>query len=349
MSFVKSTWRLLPAILLSVGIIAGTPAQDIPRPDQYPKECQPGSKSMPGWLHTLVEKGQVNELDYLNQPWYETWLSTTLSVCPDLAHVYSGDGPLVGKVLWRGDRLPLFRGGVGRDPNEVFTYGFYPWKYDGIVKLYSGSRNLESPIVNTGYQASYDFDIGFGVLSGNEAYLIDAPGGINQSESSGYASQGELPKHAMAEANIGVYRNVVVFPGGIKREYIKGAFKVNTKNHKLEYLPNPNYSSSQPGADEFDIVLADALAIDGGNARLLASPEGARVGNIAYRYKKGTQVTITLKDGGIFSSDNCWHVNTTPRSQATAEPLSLTAEDEVLPVFVVWRGSCRAMSLSTNR
>ncbi len=104
-----------------------------------------------------------------------------------------------------------------------------------------------------------------------------------------------------------------------------------------EYLPNPHYRYTQPGVDEFDVVLADPTGIDGLGANIMASPQGALIGTIAHRYKKGTSIMITLK-GGLFGELGCWHVNTTSRSQATAESLSLSTDDEVLPVAVVWRG-----------
>ncbi|WP_434113758.1 scabin-related ADP-ribosyltransferase [Paraburkholderia caffeinilytica] len=97
--------------------------------------------------------------------------------------------------------------------------------------MFSGSRNLQSSLINTGYDAKYDFARGFGVFSGNDAYLIDAPGGISQSASGGCTPEGKLSKQVIAGPD--AVRNVVVFPGGIRREYIKGAFKINTKNHKL--------------------------------------------------------------------------------------------------------------------
>ncbi|EJL88514.1 hypothetical protein PMI16_02158 [Herbaspirillum sp. CF444] len=342
---------LFLTILLSAGFHIAAFADDVVlHPSQYPAECQPSSKTLPPWLRARVKKGQLAAVDYLNQPWYKAWEMVTLSRCTDLTAVATGtfDADLVARVIWRGDRRPLFRGGAGRPPESIFTEGFYPWKYDGELVMPTGGENKRSALVNTGYLASYDFASAFGVLHGLEAYLIDAPGGINQDTSRKFIAGNDdyLPKQEIAtmpETNTLGYMayNVVVFPGGIRREYIKGVFRQNAAK-QVEYLSNPNYLDTQPKDDEFDVVLSSVMDADGRRATISVTPQGIAVGSIAYRYKKGSPVTIALTAPDSSNSDmHCWYVNAARRSEATADALTLTSADEQLPVAVIWRGSCK--------
>lgn len=311
-------------------------------PDGYPAECQPANKNLPLWLKKLVDVQKVSAKDYVGQDWYTAWESTTLSRCTDLTsariHVTVNGEPgfyPVKTIHWRNDRAPLFRGGSGRTSSEIFSRGFYPWRYDGNLDMPSGTSNRASGIVNTGYNAYFEFEGPYGIKNpGSQGYLIDAPGGINYTATAltsnvNPANSLALPKN-IDEGDDKENWNIVVFPGGIRREFIKGAFEINTKNHKLEYLPNYHYAFPQPREDEFDLILADGMDL------VSIFPQGQLIGGISRRYKKNVKVILTDKNG---STNGCWHINLDTLG-TTSAPLDLTGMKEIPPVAVVYAGSC---------
>lgn len=331
---------------LSGGIPSQALAQTDLIPDQYPAECQASSKTLPEWLRKLAVSGSASVTDYESREWYKAWEITTLSRCSDLTRARIapfGDNKFlpIKAIHWRSDRMPLFRGGSGRSVDALFGKGFYPWKYDGNLDMPSGTDNHESGIINTGYWPNYIFELSYGIRQpGHQGYLVDAPGGINQTatdvvDNINHNGKGLLPTNVDEGYKL-TSRNVVVFPGGIRREFIKGAFQINSKTHRLEYMANPHYPYSQPGPDEFDLVVAD-VGYGGIGASLSITPQGELVGGISHRYKKGEKVTVSVKNG----FKDCWRVNTEARGQPdNISPYTLTKQDETLPVVVVYRGGC---------
>jgi hypothetical protein len=345
-----------------------TLAADSLKPEQYPPECQPSRGTMPPWLHRLIQSGHVSASSYISQFWYKNWLSTTLSSCTDLSEIdgrdYSSGKLHTTNIYWRTDNWPQFRGGSagkGRDISDIFAEGIYPWKYDGELLVFSGISNHNSGLVNAGYDTNYIFGKGYGVAGGGIGFIIDAPGGINQglvifdpaNKNKNNESLHHLPDTSAPQAIKKSGHNVIVYPGGIRTEYIKGAFKLNAITHNLEFSSNPHYRYSAPLPGEFDLVMSDPMsgdekydfkdgkAILNRDIAITATPQGTAAGEIANRYKKGVSVTISIKDG---RPDYCWYVNLTQRSKPTTAPLVLTSQDQNLPVAVVYRDSCQAAS-----
>lgn len=311
-------------------------------PNQYPAECQAGIKTLPGWLKDLAERGTVSVTNYTGQGWYRAWESTTLSRCTDLTTIGLDEIHSLKTVYWRSDREPLFRGGSGRSPATIFENGLYPWKYDGKLSLFTGISNTESGFVNTGYNAHYVFGKGYGISSGNQGYLIDAPGGVNAdmsnaTENSRLRNEGVPPVLPANQEVIDptAQHNVVVFAGGIRREFIKGVFQLNAITQKLEYLPNPHYAYPPPRADEFDVIISAENNHYERKALLSVVPEGTKVG-IAHRYTKGEKVTVSIRNG---YESYCWHTNRDTRNKGTA-PLLVTEHDATSSIVVVYRNGC---------
>ncbi|MER5888734.1 hypothetical protein ABT160_33320 [Streptomyces sp. NPDC001941] len=126
-----------------------------------------------------------------------------------------------GHVKWRDTREQLFRND-DRPPNVVFNEGFKPPNdYNTDLDSYV---NENEPSVFVGTTSNVDFASKWG---GKYVYDIDAPGGIDVNESfydSPYEHEGEI-----------------AFPGGIKPEYIKGAWEVKPDGSLGKYIPNKNY------------------------------------------------------------------------------------------------------------
>ncbi|MGC0155826.1 hypothetical protein ACPRNU_25480 [Chromobacterium vaccinii] len=345
-------------------VAGGTVAEDSLKPEQYPVECQPSRGTVPSWLNRLIQQGHVSASSYVNQFWYKDWLSTTLSTCTDLSEIDGrrfNDGKLnTTNIYWRTDSRPQFRGGSagkGRDVSDIFVEGIYPWKYDGELLAFSGISNHNSGLVNTGYNAYYIFGKGYGVAGGGVGFIIDAPGGINQgliifdpaNKTVNNGSLHHLPDTTAPQDIQKKGHDTIVFPGGVRAEYIKGAFKQNATTHNLEYFSNPHYRYPAPLSNEFDLVMSDPMSgdekydkgsieISSRNITTSAAPQGKAAGGVAYRYMKGESVTVSIKEG---RPDYCWYVNMKKRSTPTTAPLVLTMEDQTLPVAVVYRDKCQ--------
>ncbi len=205
--------------------------------------------------------------------------------------------------------------------------------------MLSKSGNKESSLVSAGYDAGYIFEptAAYAVQKGNAGFIIDAPGGINQDVTMDIREKG-------TDANLR-YRNDIAFPGGVRPEYIKGVFKM-VGGTVLQYEANPNYQSTAPQPDEFDLVLSapqDDL-LNPFSAKINVEPRGQQIGGIAYRYKKGTVIKVSIENG---NNDYCWHVNTSKRGVKGDTLILNSKADEPLPVEVVWHGECGNDSSAT--
>lgn len=295
-------------------------------PDKYPQECQPVKGQTPPWLKTVPDPAT-----YTSQPWYKNWMLTTLSLCANLTQAKVDDlsppPKPAKKLFWRDDAYPLFRGGKGRTTEEIFKFGFYPWLYNGEVTMPTYVQKTSS-LTSTGYWPWYTFAEDYGIHRGNQGFVIDAPGGINQDVTVDYQAHG-------TDANIKA-RNVVVFPGGIRSEFIKGVFSI--KDKKLVYESNPGYRFPAPKPDEFDLILTagQESSADPFKSVMSATPAGIKQG-VSMRYKKGTSVQVTIVNG---NPQYCWYINDIKKKEVIGDTLHLNSTDESLPAIVIWRGSC---------
>ncbi|MFC7828536.1 hypothetical protein [Streptomyces sp. NPDC057375] len=126
------------------------------------------------------------------------------------------------EVVWREGHEPLFRSD-NRAPADIFDNGFEP--------LDPSNTNLQRYVEESDHSAfvstSLRDDIG-DEFGGKYTYEIDAPGGIDINET--------LGEHPLA------FEEEIAFPGGIRSEYIKGAYPYDYRTGELgEFIPNPNY------------------------------------------------------------------------------------------------------------
>jgi len=156
-------------------------------------------------------------------------------------------------------------------------------------------------------------------------FIIDAPGGVINSNN--------------------VDHHGVFFPGGVKGEFIKGAFvniMIDDNKTNTTYIDNPGYFAGKVKEGFFDLI---ATPWSGTNAsvypdsKITFSPAGEPVGNIAYRYKIGTQVCITLEKSAD-KSWYSWYVNGYKKG-GEGGTLTLTKDDQHLPVVVVYPGEVK--------
>jgi len=295
-------------------------------------ECLPADDKEPAWLKDFKDPKEREAL--INTQMYKDWRATTTTLCSDLrwsqrdnAKVYPSRNDY---LPWRTDRLPLFRGGggtlggkvIGRSPEYIFNNGFVPWDptSTGSMSIPSGSRKMQTALINTGYNPSVGF--GFGAPDG-QIFVIDAPGGINQSKL-------ETPH---------INKNVIVFPGGIQARFIKGCFYrlpdekgQVTRSGTVSFMFNPNYLGNKPGADEIDVIIINAVDPE---ARLTHTP--ARYSDhIVARFKKNDIVTLYP----VYTSNEVkrheWSINDQPRgASSNAGELTLTEEDKAHNVICV--------------
>ncbi|MEH0633267.1 hypothetical protein QBA35_07760 [Streptomyces bottropensis] len=125
-------------------------------------------------------------------------------------------------VVWREGNEPLYRSD-NRSPELVFEHGFEPKDTSNTDLAEYVAEDDPSAFVSTSYRDDIGDDFG-----GKFTYVIDAPGGIDVNKSIG--------SHALS------YEEEVAFPGGIRNEYIKGAYSYDYATGELgEFIPNPNY------------------------------------------------------------------------------------------------------------
>ncbi|ALG10354.1 scabin-related ADP-ribosyltransferase [Kibdelosporangium phytohabitans] len=134
-------------------------------------------------------------------------------------------------VLWRVDRAPLYRSET-RDPSHVFEQGMAPFHSENF------GRSLHEPHLGSGLLVSATRLDDMQVFHnfGRYRYVIDAPGGVDL-----VATHGRRGVPAYQE---------VVFPGGIRREFIREVHWTD-EDEKLQVQTNPHYRpyhDSQPPA-----------------------------------------------------------------------------------------------------
>ncbi|MGW1055737.1 scabin-related ADP-ribosyltransferase [Streptomyces sp. NPDC002521] len=128
--------------------------------------------------------------------------------------------------VWREGHEPLYRSD-NRSPDVVFEHGFEPRDPSNTDLRTYVEEDDPSAFVSTSYRDDIGDDFG-----GKFTYVIDAPGGIDANRT--------LGDHSLS------YEEEVAFPGGIRSEYIKGAYSYDYATGELgEFVPNPNYI---PGA-----------------------------------------------------------------------------------------------------
>ncbi|MEU4926399.1 hypothetical protein AB0G54_07815 [Streptomyces yokosukanensis] len=124
--------------------------------------------------------------------------------------------------VWREGHEPLYRSD-NRSPDAVFEHGFEPKDPSNTDLKKYVEEDDPSAFVSTSYRDDIGDDFG-----GKFTYVIDAPGGIDINRT--------LGDHPLS------YEEEVAFPGGIRSEYIKGAYSYDYATGELgEFVPNPNY------------------------------------------------------------------------------------------------------------
>lgn len=125
-------------------------------------------------------------------------------------------------VIWREGLEPLYRSD-NRSPDAVFESGFEPRDPSNMDLAQYVEDSEHSAFVSTSYRDDIGDEFG-----GKYTYELDVPGGIDINRS--------LGDHPLS------FEEEVAFPGGIRGEYIKGAYAYNYATGELgEFIPNPNY------------------------------------------------------------------------------------------------------------
>ncbi|CAM5593034.1 hypothetical protein GCM10010329_48710 [Streptomyces spiroverticillatus] len=152
------------------------------------------------------------------------------------------------KIVWRDDKALLFRGtggpgsGAYRTPEHVFSTGMDPTELGpgGSLRVRPGVQVPNSGLSSTSYRTRHP------KIFGQWVYVVDAPGG--------------LAVDAMLETDAMDHESEIAFVGGIKPEFIVGAFRYNGKGVwkiPLEYRVNPGYKGviQKPGPNEVSILF----------------------------------------------------------------------------------------------
>ncbi|WP_344358218.1 scabin-related ADP-ribosyltransferase [Streptomyces gobitricini] len=125
-------------------------------------------------------------------------------------------------VVWREGHEPLYRSD-NRPPDYVFENGFEPRGPSNTDLTRYVAEDEPSAFVSTSYREDIGDEFG-----GKFTYAVGAPGGIDVNRT--------LGGHSLS------YEEEVAFPGGIRAEYIKGAYSYDYGTGELgEFIPNPNY------------------------------------------------------------------------------------------------------------
>lgn len=298
-----------------------------------PEECIPAPGKSPSWLQKLGDKAK----DYTSKQWYKDWLATTTSLCTDLSRIAADNPGGEGQILWRSDReLLLSINGNPGFPFEdekkcqetiehVFTFGLQPARSTGDMGFPKMNDFNDGVYIYTTYQPIHAFNYLYESKTPDNVivYLIDAPGGILR--------ESKAEHHG------------VFFPGGIKGEFIKGAYiNISNMHSKTIYIDNPSYFAGKIKEGYFDLI---ATPWSGTNAsvypdsKITFSPTGEPVGNIAYRYKTGTEVHITLENSAD-KSWYSWYINGYDKG-GEGGITTLTKDDQLLPAIVVYPGEVK--------
>ncbi|MFI6785125.1 toxin glutamine deamidase domain-containing protein [Micromonospora sp. NPDC050276] len=163
-------------------------------------------------------------------------------------------------MMWRTDRHPLYRVDL-RKPEEIVSGGgFAPWnnKLPADLFLYTLFYN-QYALVATSRSARFAADFRDGYV-----YEIDAPGGIDL--------------NATQRRYVITNQQEVVFPGGIRSEFIVRANQVGADGKLVEVWTNPRYSREE----------VDALAVE-------AAAPAARVASpVAEQAAEGSVVPVPV-------------------------------------------------------
>jgi hypothetical protein len=297
-----------------------------------PEECVPGNGKSPPWLRNLSHAAS----EYTSKQWYIDWLSTTTNLCTDLSRL-AADNPGRSPIVWRTDRDPLFwyldlpytEREIIKAREDVFESGLVPLLSAGSLEFPGASS--KSVFILAWYQP----DLAFNHYTDGEptpdngiVFVIDAPGGID--------------RDSVAEGNPG--HHGVLFPGGVRREFIKGAFTTvsTSTGSATTFEANPHYLAKPIPDGYFDLVVTPWSPSNAGvfpDSQIHVEPAGEPVGHIARRYSKGVDVRITLEDG----ANECWNINGRSRP-GKGGAVTLAVADQLLPTLVVYRDKCPAGS-----
>ncbi|WP_030056620.1 MULTISPECIES: putative T7SS-secreted protein [Streptomyces] len=128
------------------------------------------------------------------------------------------------KPVWRESSEPLWRYD-DRHPDEIFgdgSPGFKPQNNDNYSLWGYAQANRESIFVGATRDPAYS-------LPRNFKYEIDAPGGIDINKT--------LEDFDYNHA----HESEIAFPGGVKAENVKGAWRLDDNRSPVEWIPNPRY------------------------------------------------------------------------------------------------------------
>ncbi|MFI6172440.1 C2 family cysteine protease [Nocardia sp. NPDC051052] len=164
----------------------------------------------------------------------------------------------VERVVWRTTSEPLYRSS-NSSPNDIFDTGFAPPipEFTDLRKYVLNNR--DSVFVGTSKRA----DI-WEVFPRRYVYEISVPGGIDVNatlalhDSDAHSAAGPHDFHREEE---------IALPGGIRREFIVGAFRFHRSTQTLgQFFPNPNYgrphAPQSADADELSIEQAEYIDYD---------------------------------------------------------------------------------------
>ncbi|MFJ3794083.1 putative T7SS-secreted protein [Kitasatospora sp. NPDC090091] len=126
--------------------------------------------------------------------------------------------------VWRDSKEPLWRYD-DRHPEEIFGSdkpGFEPRSNTEHNLRGYAHANWDSIYVGTSKDPAYS-------LGRNFKYEVDAPGGIDINAT---FKNGDYPH---------THESEIAFPGGIRAENVKGAWRLDENRQPLEWIPNPRY------------------------------------------------------------------------------------------------------------
>ncbi|WP_158300549.1 hypothetical protein [Chromobacterium sp. ATCC 53434] len=277
-------YRTLQGLLVTAALSASMP---LFAADTLPESCQPGPDKVPPWIASLPEA--MAKPVYLDQPWYQDWLTTTLSLCTNLTQLPLDNRPQM-QIIWRGhsedEQGPLFNGAGNHhyEIQDVFQHGISVIDPVGSLKLRPGvGSDTNSALKSTSY--SRDVAASFAISSNNlkhYIYVLNPPGGIAVDQSLGWPeSQSEFE---------------IAFPGGIQSRWIKGVFEVARQEQgnpheeggyyrlfakPIHYTPNPHYEHAgvAPGTDEVDVIVSRSNP----HLRIQMAPAGMLVDTHTWR------------------------------------------------------------------
>ncbi|MGZ9710789.1 scabin-related ADP-ribosyltransferase [Glaciimonas sp. GNP009] len=274
---------------------------DIDVPYVVPEECLPVKGKEPIWATDAIKE----------QRYYQDWLKATTTICVDLtaAPGHNAVNNPSGEdlpMVWRNDKRWQLRAIKSHvNPDDIFQKGDIPGKtVDGNLTLepfYHGISGKESALKSTTYSSSVTS------FYGDMLYMIDAPGGINVNNT--------LPKYSGDH-----FTNEIAFPGGFKRQFIRGVFSVPERvsngskhsNNFTKYQANPYYAKFDPTPLGKVDVATTAEGPFGHELTLQVNRPATRSdGYPIYRIAGTDTVTISALDSHGKFRNVSWMVNGT--------------------------------------